>query len=306
MKEKEKTKEQLIHELEQMRGRVAKLKTCRTERKQAQEALRSEMEKFRVLLEESPLGISIIGKEGNYKYINPKFTQIFGYTLQQIPTGRQWFTKAYPDQLYRKQVISSWLNDLKKSKRGESRPRTFIVQCKDCSEKVIYFRPVTMESGDQFVIYEDITEHKQAEEALRESESRYRLLAENVSDVIWTTDMHLRFTYVSPSVTRMLGYTPEELVNKSAENILTPPSCRVARQTLAEELIKETMTSNDPSRTRTLEFELVCNDGSTVWTEVKMSFMRGADGRPTSILGVARDITERMRERDICETSNYS
>ncbi len=74
------------------------------DRKQAEEALRSEEEKFRTLVEESPIGISLIGKDGHYRYINPKFVEIFGYSLEDIPTGREWFKEGYPDQEYRKKM----------------------------------------------------------------------------------------------------------------------------------------------------------------------------------------------------------
>ena len=141
-----------------------------SERKRVEETLRKEEEKYRILVEESPLGVSVIAEDGSYQYINPKFVEIFGYSLTDILTGQKWFRKAYPDEAYRKEVISVWIDDLKKSKRGEVRPRTYVVTCKDGSEKVIYFRPVTMATGDQFVIYEDVTEQRRAEEALRQSE----------------------------------------------------------------------------------------------------------------------------------------
>jgi two-component system cell cycle sensor histidine kinase/response regulator CckA len=137
-----------------------------TERKLSEEALRESEERFRILVEESPFGVSIIGKDGRYKYLNPTFRAIFGYELQDIPTGRQWFSKAYPDKEYRKEAISAWIDDLQGVALDESRPRTFTVTCKDGSEKTIHFRPVTMKTGDQFVIYEDVTEIKQLEEQL--------------------------------------------------------------------------------------------------------------------------------------------
>ncbi|MHC4455625.1 MAG: hybrid sensor histidine kinase/response regulator, partial [Planctomycetota bacterium] len=141
-----------------------------TARKRAQAALDLEREKFRILIEESPLGASLIGKDGHYKYINPKFVEIFGYTLEDIPTGRDWFAKAYPDPQYRKDVISTWINDMKMAKDGESRPRIFHVRCKDGTEKIINFRLVTMAEGDQFVIYEDITERKHLEAQLQQAQ----------------------------------------------------------------------------------------------------------------------------------------
>ena len=141
-----------------------------TERKQAEKALRQEEEKFRVLVEESPLGISFIGEDAKYKYINPKFIEIFRYTLEDIPSGKEWFKKAYPNSEYRDQVISTWIKDLKDSKVGESRPRIFEVTCKNGEEKIIHFKPVTMATGDQFVIYEDITNRQRLEDQLRQSQ----------------------------------------------------------------------------------------------------------------------------------------
>jgi PAS domain S-box-containing protein len=134
-----------------------------TERKRVEKILENEKEKFRVLVEESPLGVALISKDGRYKYLNPRFTEMFGYTLEDIPTGREWFKKAYPDQQYRHEVISVWINDQKEFGVGESRPRTYNVTSKDGSEKIIDFRPVTMETGDQFVICEDITDRTHAE-----------------------------------------------------------------------------------------------------------------------------------------------
>ncbi len=153
-------------------GKPADLAIIRdiTERKRVEETLHREKEKFRVLVEESPLGVSLIEKDGRYKYINPKFVEMFGYTLEDIPTGRKWFKKAYPDKEYRDQVISTWITDLKKFKHGESRPRPFTVTCKDGSKKVINFRPVTMETGEQFIICEDITERKQLEAQLQQAQ----------------------------------------------------------------------------------------------------------------------------------------
>lgn len=137
-----------------------------SERKRVEDALRESEERFRILVEESPFGVSIIGKDGCYTYLNPTFRAIFGYDLKDIPTGKQWFSKAYPDQEYRKKVISTWIDDLQGTEPGESRPQTFTVTCKDGSEKTVRFRSVTMKTGDQFVIYEDVTEIKQLEEQL--------------------------------------------------------------------------------------------------------------------------------------------
>lgn len=141
-----------------------------TERRRTEEALHREKERFKLLVEESPLGVALINNEGAYQYINPKFSNIFGYTLEDIPTRQQWFKQAYPDERYRKHVISVLKQDQGKRSVGESRPRAFETTCKDGSEKTIRFRPVTMKSGDELLIYEDISDTQRLEKQLRQAQ----------------------------------------------------------------------------------------------------------------------------------------
>jgi len=122
------------------------------------------------MAELSPFPVSIIDPAGRYEYINPKFIEVFGYTLEDIPSGKEWFARAYPDPAYRQEATSTWLSDLEQFGEYEARPRTFNVTCKDGTVREILFRPVTMKDGRQSVIYEDITERKRAEEQLRQAQ----------------------------------------------------------------------------------------------------------------------------------------
>jgi two-component system cell cycle sensor histidine kinase/response regulator CckA len=140
-----------------------------TERKQAEEELRQSQERFRQMADLSPFPVSIIDPAGQYEYINPKFIEVFGYTLEDIPSGKEWFTQAYPDPSHRREVMSAWLSDLEQFGEYVVRPRTFSVTCKDGTVREVLFRPVTMR-GRQFVTYEDITERKRSEEQLRQAQ----------------------------------------------------------------------------------------------------------------------------------------
>lgn len=141
------------------------------------------------------------------------------------------------------------------------------------------------------------------EKALVENERRYRLLAENISDVILTMDMDMRITYVSPSIKNLSGYTVEERINLTLDKILTPDSFEVTSKILKEEMAIEISGSENPSRALVMELEQLHKNGSTLWTEVKVSFIRSPDGRPIALVGVARDITEKRQAREKLEQS---
>ena len=149
-----------------------------TKRKEAEDALRNEKQRFQALSDQAPFGMMMIDKEGNLKYVNPKFRQLFGYDLADVPNGKTWFRKAYPDPAYRHLVISAWVNDLEEANPTEKRSRVFTATCKDGSQKIVDFISVQLEAGENLVTCEDFTDQIRADQALRKNEEESRKLAE--------------------------------------------------------------------------------------------------------------------------------
>jgi PAS domain S-box-containing protein len=147
-----------------------------TGRKQAEEALRVERNRFHTMSENAPFGITLIDRDGTYTYLNPKFKEIFGYDLADVPNGRVWFRKAYPDPAYRRQVILNWIEHVKNTSPGERMPGTAVATCKDGKKKTISYIPVLLSTGEYIVSYEDITERIRAQETLIQSHKELEAL----------------------------------------------------------------------------------------------------------------------------------
>jgi two-component system, cell cycle sensor histidine kinase and response regulator CckA len=141
---------------------------------------------------------------------------------------------------------------------------------------------------------------KEAQDALKRSEERYRAIAETASDTIWAVDLDLNYTYVSPAVTQTLGFTPEELMASNPLDALTPESRERLLASFQEEMALERAGQPDRRRTHIEEVERYHKDGTTRWAEVKTTFLRDAQGTAIGILGISHDITERKRmEEDL-------
>jgi PAS domain S-box-containing protein len=141
----------------------------------------------------------------------------------------------------------------------------------------------------------DITERKLAEQKLRDSEARYRFISENTDDVIWLMNVKSgKFTFVSASVKKMRGYTPEEVMNQTMEEVLTPESLKLVTQSL-----QHSIANRKPGDTSLYKYinqvDQPCKDGSIVSTEVVTTIVFDQTGSPIEIVGVSRDITERKR-----------
>ena len=146
-------------------------------------------------------------------------------------------------------------------------------------------------------------EKKQFFDEMKASEEKYRSLMENVSDVVWTTDLNLKITYVSPSVEKLFGVTDEIYRSKSIEEKYPLHAVGMLKELLLEELQRDKDPEADRDRSREVEAEHFKADGSILWTGMKISFLRDDQGKPIGLQGVTRDIHRRKKsEEDFLES----
>lgn len=132
---------------------------------------------------------------------------------------------------------------------------------------------------------------------LEEQARLYKLLADNVRDVIWTMDLDLHYTYVSPSIRKLMGFDTEEAMAIQFKDSLTAESAEIARQKLVGAMEREARHDPEPEQAEPFELQLLGKNGKKIDIEVISTFLRDDEGKPTGILGVSRDVTERKKAR---------
>lgn len=152
-------------------------------------------------------------------------------------------------------------------------------------------------------IVRDISVRKILEDGIRQSEERYRLLAEHVKDLIVTIDMDYNFTYVSPAVEQITGYSVEDALNLNLADILLSESFDIVNSAMQEALQLEKAVGPKGYDAPPIDIGLHHKDGGVIWAEVSRVFLRDERGQPIGVIGVLRDITRRKRVEDALQRS---
>jgi PAS domain S-box-containing protein len=256
--------------------------------RRAEDALRESEAYFRACFEGNSAAMAIIEADTTISMVNDAYCKMSGYP-REVVVGMSWTRQIPPGDLERL---------LEYNRRRLSDPAA----APDKYEFTFYRRDGELRHGLMSVAlipdrrkivasFLDITERKQVEEKLRVSEERHRLLADNALDVVWTMAADGSITYVSPSVEKLRGFTPEEAMRQSIEEI-HPPASQAISLGYFTKLYADVQAGRPPERFRG-ELEYRCRDGSTVWTEVMAIPILDPDGAVAEVLGVSRDLSER-------------
>ncbi len=187
-----------------VRGRPTIYMVCHdiTDKKLAEETLQAERESLFTILDNDPMGVILIDHDGSYLYVNQEFTSMTGYTRQDVPTGKDWLRKAYPDPEYRRKVFAGW-HKVTQTISGQWTGEEFTIICKDGQAKDVEFRSTVLK--DYIItVLKDVTKRKQAENALQESEEKFRLLFDKSADPVFLLDQ-TRFVDCNEAALTLMG-----------------------------------------------------------------------------------------------------
>ena len=205
-----------------------------TEQKKDEKALQEAEERYRKTIVNANVGIITYGPEGEVKVFNPKMEEMTGFKRTEIPTLVNWFEKLYPNEEERRKVRDKWFKRM--SEEGEVKEGHAIITTKEGKRRNFLFNGVQLESGDSIAFAQDITEQKQAQQTLSDSEEKFRNIVENSSDVVMLTLPDGTVSYISPACFSVLGYNPEDLMG-TRPSIFHPDDLEKAK--LAIEKLKQ-------------------------------------------------------------------
>lgn len=247
---------------------------------------------FKLIIESTNDFISITDLEFNLKYVSPSHINI-GYSQGDL-IGKSGLDFVHPKDLPNLlPILEEALKQEPEEKdhiRINFRFKDKFGHWKHIESTVNLIRDDNRDPNSLLFISRDVSDRIESEIVLKESEQKYRLITENSVEVIWTMDEHLNFTFISPSVTQLRGYSPDEAMEMSLEESFTEESYAYAMSELSKELLKP---DEDRPFSRYIEVEQKCKDGSTIWTEVLVKGAFDDNDNLIGLQGSTRNISKR-------------
>jgi PAS domain S-box-containing protein len=262
-----------------------------TERKRAEKAIKESEEKFRLLAEKSP-NMIFINRKGRVVYANQKCEEVMGYRREEFYSPDfDFFSIIAPDSI---PIVKSFF---KKHAKGEDiAPYEYSLITKSGKKiDAIVTTKLISFGGESAIlgIITDITERKQAEEALKKSEEKYRHLVENTNEVLYATDENGLITYISPVAKTLSGYNPSEVIGRNFAEFIYKEDVDF----IVQEFKKHLTGIREPSECR-----IVTKSGDLKWirSSGRAIFL---NDRFLGVQGVMSDITEQKRVEEEIKAS---
>jgi diguanylate cyclase (GGDEF)-like protein/PAS domain S-box-containing protein len=257
----------------------------------AQRRLEESEERFRFAMHFSSVGMALVSPEGRWLGVNPALCDIVGYSEVEL-LASDMMSITYPDdrELDSSQIsamlsrsIASYQSNKRFVRKGGS------VVWTQLSGSLVWLKADT----PHYFIYQiqDISDRVRAERALRDSEERFRSIAEATQEWIWELDADGNYTFSSPAVEAILGYPPEKMIGKSCLDLVAPNTRRTVADLLQRGLAEK-------RGWRDLVMHMKHAAGGIRWLDNNALPLFDADGNVTGYRGVARDITQRRLQQE--------
>jgi diguanylate cyclase (GGDEF)-like protein/PAS domain S-box-containing protein len=266
-------------------GLIAAVYSDTTEKNRAERALRDSEEKYRLVVENAA-EIILIAQDGFLKYVNPIAVKILGYPKETL-TSTPFVDLLHPDDL---QKVFEAHTRIMRGEENHQPIQQFRVVTADGAVRWADSRAVVISwEGKPATLnfITDITERKKTEEALRESNERYRTLVENASDIVFRTDDGGRFTFVNPAGLRISGYEEEELMGKHYPTLICPDMRDDAMKFFGRQFVERIQNTYS-------EYPIIAKGNREVWLGQNTQLIMEEE-RVVGFQSVARDITDRKR-----------
>ncbi len=273
-----------------------------TEKKISQQQIIDKENRLSVILKTVPVGIGVVN-DRIIQQVNSRIVELTGYSAQECVGMHSRF-------LYPADNDFSYVGEEKYRLVNEKGHGSVETRWKrkdgEIIDVILSSAPINPNDISEGVIFSvlDITESKKMQNALIASEVKYRYMAENVSDVIWQSDLNLNVTYVSSSIKKITGETPSEHLSKPIIEKFGPQSIEALKNMLQEELKLEQDPLSDKNRSRIVEIEHKHKNGHYIWVSMNVTFMRDENGNVFGIQGITRDIHSKKLIEIELEKSN--
>jgi PAS domain S-box-containing protein len=263
-----------------------------TERLLAENGLKKSEEYSRDLVLRSPVAMVVTRGPGHRnELLNHKFTELFGYTIQDVPDETSWWPLAYPDEMYREAIKAEWHRRVERAltQQTDIEPMEATVHCKDGSSRQIEFHFASL--GDtSLVSFVDLTDRHRAQVQLRESEERFRLVANSAPVLIWMSGADRQCNYFNQAWLEFTGRPLEaELGTGWAEGV-HPGDLKFCLETYT--------SAFDRRESFTMQYRLRRNDREHRWVFNHGVPRFNPDGSFAGYIGSCIDVSERKMAED--------
>ena len=255
----------------------------------AQRKINESEQRFKLLMNKIPIPLGLTNREKKIIYFNERFAKVFGYSFEDIPNLEAWIQRAYPDIKYRQLAYQTWTKSVQDAieLKQDIQPMEYNVICKNGEVRLMEIYGTMIDDG-LLATFIDLTERKQTEQILKNSEARFYAVFDHATVGLAQLDITGRFLQINQEFCKILGYTQQEIL---AQSFTFQQFTAHDDLSLIVEKINQLLDSENTQFR--LENRYIRKNGSIIWGNVSIYLQRNADNEPLYFIVAMIDVTRR-------------